>query len=292
MMDSATLARLVEEARDASASLHDRHRAFDELVRQSQRLVLGMALASLRHVEDAKDAAQEAFATAWHRLPQLRDPHAFIPWLKAIVATACTRQRRKRPAAQRDVTLQSTVEPPDGTMDYQPLLATALKRLPKGEQEVTMRYYFLGYTQTQIAKHLRLKPGTVAKRLHSARLRIRRDLPRSVRSDFVRLASSKQFFKRVSLGLLDEYVGQYRFDSRPEHVVTITREGDSLVSEANGQRHVLVCVGKQSLLAVHFDGEGRFRRNRRGAVTDFVYYEFGKRMGIARRTNAIPLVPR
>jgi hypothetical protein len=176
-------------------------------------------------------------------------------------------------------------------MDYQPLLAAALKRLPKGEQDVTMLYYFLGYTQTQIAKLLRLKPGTVAKRLHSARLRIRRDLPRSVRSDFVRLASSTQFFKRVSRGLLDEYVGQYRFDSRPDHLVTITREGDSLVSEANGQRHVLVCVGKQSLLAVHFDGEGRFRRNRRGVVTDFVYYEFGKRMGVARKTHAIPLVP-
>lgn len=286
MMDCATLAQLVERARDTSASLHDQHRAFDEIVRQCQRLVLGVALASLRNVEDAKDAAQDAFAAAWHRLPQLRDPHAFVPWLRAIVATACTRQRRKCSAAHHDPALRSTVEPPDGTMDYESLVASALKRLPKGEQHVTILYYFLGHTQTQIAKLLRLKPGTVGKRLHSARLRIRRGLPRSVRGDFVRLASSKQFIERVSRGLLDEYVGQYRFDSRPEHVVTITREGESLVSEANGQRHVLVSVGKQSLLAVHYDGEGRFRRNRRGEVTDFVYYEFGKRMGVARKTTA------
>jgi RNA polymerase sigma-70 factor (ECF subfamily) len=245
-----------------------------------------VALASLRDVEDAKDAAQDAFATAWHRLPQLRDPHAFAPWMRTIVATACARQRRKRPARQSDLALQSTVEPCEGATDYESLVASAVKRLPKGEQDVTILYYFLGHTQAQIAKLLRLKPGTVGKRLHSARLRIRRGLPRSVRGDFVQLVSSKEFVERVRRGLLDEYVGQYRFDSRPEHLVTITREGDSLVSEASGQRHVLVSVGKQSLLTLHYDGEGRFRRNRRGVVTDFVYFEFGKRIGVARKTTA------
>jgi RNA polymerase sigma-70 factor (ECF subfamily) len=286
MTDRTTLAHLVERARDTSASLDERHRAFDEIVHHSQHFVLGAALASMRDIEDAKDAAQNAFVMAWRRLPQLRDPHAFAPWLKTIVATACTRQRRKRSATQLDPALPSTVEPVDAAMDYQSLVATALNGLPKAEQDVTILYYFLGYTQTQIAKQLRLKPGTVGKRLHSARLRMRRGLPRSVRADFVRLVSSKQFTERVRRGLLDEYVGQYRFHSRPEHVVSIVREGDSLVGEANGQRHVLVSGGKQSLLTVHYDGEGRFRRNRRGVVTDFVYYEFGKRMGVARKTTA------
>jgi hypothetical protein len=87
----------------------------------------------------------------------------------------------------------------------------------------------------------------------------------------------------VSLGLLDEYVGVYRFETRPDLTVTITREGSSLVSDAGGQRHTLIAVGPQSLLTRHFDGEGRFRRNRRGEVTEFVYYEFGRRMGVARR---------
>lgn len=82
--------------------------------------------------------------------------------------------------------------------------------------------------------------------------------------------------------MLDKFVGQYRFESRPEHVVTIIREGDSLVRETNGQRHVLVPVGRQSLLTINYDREGRFRRNRRGEVTHFMYYEFGRRMGVAR----------
>ncbi len=283
--DEATFAQLVQKARDPSASLHEQHAAFGQLVRHSQHIVYGLALVSLRDVEEAKDAAQDAFATAWHRLRQLRDPSAFAPWLRAIVATACVRQRRKRRLVPNDPAGRVSVDADDRHMDYQAVVASALETLTEGQRNVTVLFYFLGYTQPQIAKLLRLTPGTVGKRLHSARLRIRRGLPRSVRGDFVRLAPSKQFVEEVSRGLLDEYVGEYRFERRPDLVVTITREGDSLVSEGSGQRHVLVSVGKGSLLTTNYDGEGRFRRNRQGQVTHVVYYEFGRRMGIARKTS-------
>jgi hypothetical protein len=125
----------------------------------------------------------------------------------------------------------------------------------------------------------------VGKRLHSARARIRRVLPRSERGDFVRITPSVAFAERVRHGLLDAYVGKYRFERRSNHVVSIVREGDTLVSESAGQRHVLVAGAEQSLITVHYDGEGRFRRDRSGRVTHFVYYEFGKRLGVARRVQ-------
>ena len=286
MSDSPLLARLVQAARNPSGSLQDRHRAFEELVRQSQHLVFGLALAALRDVEDARDATQDAFATAWHRLGQLRDARAFLPWIKAIVARACARRHRKRTAAPDQIASHPTVEPADRSIDYQSVITSALERLPEGERDVIVLFYYLAHTLPEIARLLRLKPGTAGKRLHSARLRIRRGLPRSVRGDFVRLTPSKQFVESVSRGLLDEYVGEYRFETRPDHVVRIIRQGDSLVGDANGQRHVLVSVGCQSLLAINYDGEGRFRRNRRGEVTHFVYYEFGRRLGVARKTTA------
>ena len=279
----ATTARLVERARDPRASLDEQHAAFTSLVQQSQHIVLGLALSSLRDVEDARDAAQDAFTTAWHRLRQLRDPSAFAPWLKAIVATACSRRRRRRVLRPERVAPPASVEADVRRVDYQSIVASALERLPEGERHVTVLFYFMGYTVPQIARQLRLKPGTVGKRLHSARLRIRRGLPRSVRSDFVRLDRSEDFVERVRRGLLDEYIGEYRFERRPDHVVTITREGDSLISDAGGQRHILISVAEQSLLVRHYDGEGRFRRNARGEITHFVYYEFGKRIGVARK---------
>ncbi len=283
---AATTARLVEKARDPDTPLDEQHAAFTRLVHQNQHIVFGLALASLRDVEDARDAVQDAFTIAWRRLRQLRDPSVFTPWLKSIVATECSRRRRRRRHAPESMAPPASVEADTRRLDYQSVIASALEQLPEAERHVTVLYYFLGYTLPQIARLLRLKPGTVGKRLHSARLRIRSGLPRSVRGDFVRLVPSEAFADRVGRGVLDEYVGEYRFERRPAHVVSITREGGSLISNGGGQRHVLVSAGEDSLLVGQYDGEGRFSRNRCGEVTHFVYYEFGRRLGIARRVNA------
>jgi RNA polymerase sigma-70 factor (ECF subfamily) len=283
---AAGMARLVAQARDPASSLDEQHEAFTRLVHQSQHIVFAVALASLRDVEDARDVAQDAFATAWHRLRQLRDPSAFGAWMRSIVATECVRRRRRRGSRRELVPAPTYVEPDSDRVDYQSLIASALGRLPENERHVLVLHYFLGHTLPQIARILRLKPGTVGKRLHSARLSIRRELPRSVRGDFVRLSPSNAFEERVRRGLLDEYVGQYRFERRPDHVVTITREGGSLISTSGGQRHLLVSGGARTLLTTQYDGEGRFRRDRRGAITHFVYYEFGKRLGVARKISA------
>ena len=283
---TASTARLVEQARDPDASLHEQHAAFTLLVKRSQHIVFGLALTLLHDVEDARDAAQDAFATAWRRLRQLRDPASFAPWLKSIVASECSRRRRQHVLVPEADAPTASVEADTRRVDYQAVVAAALDGLPAGERHVAVLFYYLGYTQPQIARLLRLKPGTVGKRLHSARLRIRRALPRSVRGDFVRIAPSPAFAERVRRGLLDEYIGEYRFDRRPDLTVSIFREGDTLISEAAGQRNVLLSVAEESLSTSQYDGEGRFRRNRRGEVTHFVYYEFGRRLGIARRIGA------
>ena len=284
---SADTARLVETARDPATPLQEQHLAFTRLVEQSQHLVFGLALTLLRDADDARDAVQEAYATAWLRLRQLRDPAAFPTWLRTIVATQCTRQLRRRARRPADVEPPRSVEADSRRVDYQTLVASAVAALPSGERHVTVLFYFLEYSQPEIAQVLRLKPGTVAKRLHSARSRIRRRLPPSVRSDFVRVAPSRTFAEKVRLGIYDEYVGEYRFARRPDLVVSIVREGDSLIGVSGRQHHVLASLDEASLVTRHYDGEGRFGRNRRGEVTHFVYYEFGKRLGVAWRTDRL-----
>jgi RNA polymerase sigma-70 factor (ECF subfamily) len=283
VIEATGTARLVAKARDPALPLDEQHEAFALLVEGSQHAVVGLALSRLHDVEDAKDAAQESFAIAWRRLRQLRDPAAFASWIKSIVASECSRRRRQRTFLSEADAPPASVDADAHRIDYQSIIATALDTLPKGEQQVTVLFYYLGYTQPQIASLLRLKSGTVGKRLHSARLRIRRGLPRSVRADFVRVTPSGAFAERVRRGLLDEYIGEYRFDRRPDQSVSIFRDGDTLVGEAGGQRNVLLSLAEHSLATSHYDGEGRFRRNRRGEVTHFIYYEFGKRLGIARR---------
>lgn len=277
---SAT-ARLVEEARDDS-SLQLQHAAFTRLVQQCQHSVFALALSTLRNTADAQDAIQDAFEIAWRRLHQLRDPDAFEGWLKSIVVRNCRRRQRQRDFASPTVSPPAVHAEPPG-LDYNNVIASAVEQLSKGERDVIVMFYFLGYSQPQISRLLRLKAGTVGKRLHSARLHIRRALPRSVRNDFVRHVPSAGFATRVRRGLLDAYVGHYRFEGRPDHVVSISRVDDTLVSHSAGQRHTLLSFGQDALATVHYDGEGRFRRNERGEVTHFVYYEFGRRLGVARK---------
>ena len=276
---------LVERARDPTAPLHLQQAAFSTLIEGTEADAFGLALSVLRDHDDAKDAVQEAFTAAWLRLRQLRDPSAFEPWLKAIVARQCARRLRRRARRPEATDLAGVAEPDTRRADYQGLVASLLAALPAGERQVTALYYFLGHSQPEIARLLRLKPGTVAKRLHAARLRIRRRLPASVRGDFVRLSPSPSFTETVRRGLLDQYVGEYRFEGRPDLTVAIQREGGALFSEAGGQRHLLVSGAEGSLLTRHYDGEGRFRRNPRGEVTHFVYYEWGRRLGVARKTG-------
>ena len=282
---AVSTSQLVNTARDPAVPLREQHDAFTKLVEQSQHCVFGLTMASLRNVEEAKDAAQEAFTYAWMRLRQLRDPAAFGPWLKTIAATQCHRRLRCREESDLD---ESSESADTGTNrdEYEAMVAGALTELPESERHVTVLFYFLGHTQKEISALLRLKPGTVGKRLHSARLRMRRALPSSVRRRFVPLAPSRPFIEKVRAGLFDGYVGRYRFERRPELVVTISRQADRLISEAGGQRNVLVSLKDKSLLTSHYDGEGRFSRNRKGDITHFVYYEFGRRLGIARKEPA------
>ena len=279
-------AQLVKTARDPAVPLRDQHAAFAELVARSQHFVFGLALASLRNVEDANDAAQEAFTTAWLRLRGLRDPFCFSAWLKTIAATQCHRRLRRRNCEQPCADVPESIDADTSRSEHQSLVASAVASLPEGERHVIVLFYFLGHTLREISRLLHLKPGTVGKRLHSARLKIRRKLPSSVRREFVPLSPSRTFLERVRLGLFDEYVGEYRFDRRPDLIVRILREGQALISDGGGQRNVLASLTDDSLLTTHYDGEGRFGRNRQGKVTHFVYYEFGKRLGIARRTSA------
>jgi RNA polymerase sigma-70 factor, ECF subfamily len=284
-VEPTTVASLVEQARDDDAPLRQQHDAFTRLVQHSQHIVFALALSTLRNAADAEDVAQDTFALAWRRLGQLRNPAAFEAWLKSIVVRQCRRRQGQRQLASDTMALPASVNPEAPRLDYQDVITAAMARLPAGERDVTVMFYFLGHSQAQIARLLLLKEGTVGKRLHSARLRIRRALPRSVRNDFVRHRPSREFATRVARGLLDDYVGRYRFERRPDHLVSISREGDSLVSDAGNQRHLLLSLGDDSLVTREYDGEGRFRRSRRGDITHFVYYEFGRRMGVARKIS-------
>ena len=166
---------------------------------------------------------------------------------------------------------------------------TAIKKLSLNERMVVVLFYVQEHSQIDISAFLDVPTTTVAKRLYSARARLRGMMMDIFKKDLTAHRPSRNvtFAEKVKAGIYDEYVGEYRFELRPELVVTIKREGEKLMSEAAGQRNEVVAApeSESELLAKEFDGRGKFVRNEQGCISHLIYYEFGQEMGLAKKVR-------
>ena len=275
-----TVAGLVRRARDPRASIGEQHAAFARLVERFKRMALATALRASDDAESARDACQEAFLVAWRTLPRLREPAAFGSWLQKLIRTQCGKARRGAEAPLNTESLGSFERP---IRESEAVIRRAVNALPTPEREAVLLFHFLGESLRAVARELDVSESRAGKLVYEGRLRLRGSLPRSVAEEFLARRPTSAFTRRVRAGVFDEIVGDYRFEKRPDLTVRIRREGDRLVSYSADQRHVLASRASEALVTTEFDGEGRFRRDARGRVRDFIYYEFGKRMGVARR---------
>src|SRR5436190_14099175 len=75
----------------------DLEREFETQLAESSRLAFRVALAVLRHRQDAEEVAQEAFVKAHRHFHRLRDRRRFRPWLVRVTwRLALDRQRNDR----------------------------------------------------------------------------------------------------------------------------------------------------------------------------------------------------
>jgi RNA polymerase sigma factor (sigma-70 family) len=182
---------LIDRARAPDVPLAIRQAAFGVIVERYQDAAYGYALAALGDPHLAKDAAQEAFMTAYSSLGQLRSSEAFPGWLRRIVRTCCRRLRREHqpPIASLDALDQlgavadvqagpiySQVDPAvvAEARERQATLAEAVGALPDGQRFVTVLFYVSGYPQHEIAQFLNVPLTTVKKRLQAARKQLHR----------------------------------------------------------------------------------------------------------------------
>jgi len=287
-------ARLVVKATDSNATLAERHEAFGGLVLSFQDMAYACAYAILGDFRLAEDAAQEAFITAWQKLYQLREPEAFPGWFRCILQTECnrlTRGKRLRATPLDDgVSVPSTVDSPQMVIERDELkkvVFAAIQKLPENERIIVTLFYLKEHSHSDISAFLEVPTTTVAKRLYSARVRLRNKIMDGFKNDLAarRPSRNASFAEKVKAGIYDEYVGRYRFELRPELVITIKREGNRLVSEAAGQTNELFAEkgSETELLTKEFDGRGEFVRDENGRVSHLIYYEFGCEMGRAKK---------
>ena len=285
---------LVLKASDPTEALFERQTAFEMLVARFQDMAYASAYARLGDRHLAEDAGQRAFVSAWQKLSQLREPEAFPGWFKRIVHTECNRISRGKKFLHVSIDqareARSSINDPQTSIERAELeraLFRSIEELSEAERTVITLFYLNEESHRDIAAFLEVPMTTVAKRLYSAKHRLRGKMMARFKTDIRKHQPSRdpRFRAKVKAGIYDEYVGQYQFESRPELVVTIARDGDELISNGGGQRNILFAFRgtKNELAVTEFDGRGEFIRDERGIITHVDYYESGDLKGRARK---------
>lgn len=154
---------------------------FAELVKRYEKPVRAVALNISSNYHHAADISQDAFVRAYEKLPSLRKPDAFGPWIMKITKRfAIEHIRQKSGENKPEVNISEVIEKPNGKLkeDKQWLLAGVMK-LPQAERQVVMLHYFAQNNVSEVAKIVNKSVGTVTKQLSRARLKLRKILERS-----------------------------------------------------------------------------------------------------------------
>lgn len=181
-MDNATLG-------DASdQELLDRHvagnpDAFGELVRRHRDRLWAVALRTLGDREEAADAVQDAFVSAFRAAHTFRGQSAVTTWLHRITVNACLDRARK--AASRRTSpvddterLEQLLEPhesaeaPAERQDLHRELLAALATLPVDQRAALVLVDMQGYPVAEAARVLDVPTGTVKSRCARGRARL------------------------------------------------------------------------------------------------------------------------
>jgi RNA polymerase sigma-70 factor (ECF subfamily) len=170
--------------------------AFDELVARYEKKVYNLSCKMLGAEEDAKDALQETFLSAFKALDSFKGKSSFSTWLYRIATNVCLMKIRKKSFGLVSLDKLLDIEPVDGsnslstTIDRDELkkvLDSAIKSLPEMYRTVFILRDINGLSISETASVLKLSVPTVKSRLHRARSYLRDKVSKYMRGEVVRV---------------------------------------------------------------------------------------------------------
>lgn len=155
--------------------------AYGELVERFRGSVYALAVQRVRNPAEADELAQEVFVHAMRKLPQLRDARCFAGWLRKITARmAINRLTRRGPLFGTDPEVLDAVEavakgPPAELelTEAKAELHAGLGRLKADDRAALEAFYLRGRSLKQMAREFDAPVGTIKRRLHVARQRLK-----------------------------------------------------------------------------------------------------------------------
>ena len=176
-----------KQALIAAAQRGDVH-AFNQLVRKYQRIAYNVAYRVLSNSENAADATQDAFVSAYRAIERFRGG-SFKAWILRIVTNACydqLRRRKRRPEeslddlieveADHSIILTDDSESPEEhalRQELGHLIQRGLTRLPDDQRVAVALADIQGYSYDEIAQVTGVALGTVKSRISRGRSALR-----------------------------------------------------------------------------------------------------------------------
>ena len=162
--------------------------AFGELVEQFERTVHAICLRRLGNPSEALELTQEVFLHVMKRIDQLREPERFAGWLRQVAARMAINRatRRVQPPNVDSEVLEAAGEPRLAPLDEliarerAQRLHDGLSRLKALDRETLVAFYIQGRSLIEIAEDLEVPIGTIKRRLHTARKRLKAELEAGV----------------------------------------------------------------------------------------------------------------
>jgi RNA polymerase sigma-70 factor, ECF subfamily len=169
-------------------------RAFDELVRRYRDKVYRLSYKILRHEEDAAEALQDAFLSAFRGLKNFKAESTFSTWLYRIATNASLMKYRRRRdghvSLEQSQSSDGSGEPmqiPDWSkqpmnellnQETHEVMEEGIQRLPEELRTVFVLRDVEGLSNAEVADVLNLSVAAVKSRLHRARIALRDRLNR------------------------------------------------------------------------------------------------------------------
>jgi RNA polymerase sigma-70 factor (ECF subfamily) len=168
---------------DVGAAVRGDREAFARLYRRFARPVFVDLVARLGRREDAEDALQATFLSAWTSLPRLARPGRFVPWLFRIARNKARDQLRRRRQGLACVLAEDVAAAPGrGRPELEALRALVDGLQPKTRAIVMLRA-LEGWSAEEVAAAHRLSVATVRRRYAKALEHLRAGFERRMRDD-------------------------------------------------------------------------------------------------------------
>src|SRR4029434_3917738 len=161
--------------------------AFRHIVERYEAEAIGHAIGILGKREDAPDAVQEAFISAYQALARFDLNRRFYPWFYIILRNCCYKLAAVRKKMEIGIPdeLMILAPTPGITPEETLLLEQAMLELRAEERELICLRHLDGLSYEELAQRLDVPSGTIMSRLYNARKNLRDKL---VRRSFTRLS--------------------------------------------------------------------------------------------------------